>query len=165
MTKLQIMPKTKKVTCPPFARKKCDELGIDAICEMLTSGISATRIAKQIDVSVGTLLNWIDDDITRSARVREARMRSAKYWDEKAEEVIREAPDKFELERARELAHHYRWRAKAIAPRDYGDRVTQEHTGKDGAPITMATVDMRNLSDKELENMQALLTKAAGTGT
>lgn len=159
MTKLEIIPK--KVTCPPFARRKCDELGIDAICEMLTSGISATKIAKQINVSVGTLLNWIDDDISRSARVREARMRSAKYWDEKAEEVIREAPDKFELERARELAHHYRWRAKAIAPREYGEKVTQEHTGVNGGPIAMTAVDMRNLSDEEIENMQALLTKVA----
>lgn len=163
MTKPEIIPK--KLTRPPIARQKCDELGIDAICEMITSGIPMVKISKQLGISLGTFINWISDDIDRSARVREARARSAKYWDEKAEEVIREAPDKFELERARELAHHYRWRAKAIAPREYGEKVTQEHTGKDGAPITMATVDMRNLSDKELENMQALLTKAAGTGT
>jgi hypothetical protein len=95
--------------------------------------------------------------------MREARAKSAKVWDEKAEQVVRDAPDKFELEKARELAHHYRWRAKAIAPRDYGDKVTQEHTGAGGGPIAIASVDLRNLSDTELENMQLLMAKASGT--
>jgi len=90
-------------------------------------------------------------------------VRSARFWDEKAARVIEAAPDKFELERARELAHHYRWRAKAIAPRDYGDKVTQEHTGAGGGPIAIAAVDLRNLTDAELENMQMLMSKASST--
>jgi hypothetical protein len=79
--------------------------------------------------------------------------------------VIASAPDRFGLEKARELAHHYRWRAKAIAPRDYGDRVTNEHTGAGGGPIALAAIDMKNLSDEELENMQRLLAKASTSPT
>jgi hypothetical protein len=79
--------------------------------------------------------------------------------------VIASAPDRFALEKARELAHHYRWRAKAIAPRDYGDRVTNEHTGAGGGPIALAAIDMKNLSDEELENMQRLLAKASTSPT
>lgn len=130
---------------------------------MIASGVSMTAISQEIGVSIGSLITWLDGDAERSARVREARSKSAKVWDERAEEVIRLAPDKFELERARELAHHYRWRAKAIAPRDYGDKVTQEHTGANGGPIAIASVDLKNLSDTELENMQLLMSKASGS--
>jgi hypothetical protein len=38
-----------------------------------------------------------------------------------------------------------------------------EHTGKDGAPIAVASVDFKNLSDAELATMQALMTKAKGS--
>jgi len=150
-------------TRPPVARTRCDEFGIGAICDMITSGVSMTAISQEIGVSIGSLITWLESDSERSARMREARAKSAKVWDEKAEQVVREAPNKFELEKARELAHHYRWRAKAIAPRDYGDKVTQEHTGAGGGPIAIASVDLKNLSDAELENMQLLMSKASGT--
>ena len=37
-----------------------------------------------------------------------------------------------------------------------------EHSGVDGAPIAVATVDLKGLNDTELAQMQALLTKAKG---
>ena len=161
MSNVEIIP-PKKLTRPPVARTRCDEFGINAICDMIASGVSMTAISQEIGVSIGSLITWLESDSERSARMREARAKSAKVWDEKAEQVVRDAPDKFELEKARELAHHYRWRAKAIAPRDYGDKVTQEHTGAGGGPIAIASVDLRNLSDAELENMQLLMAKASG---
>ena len=151
----------KKCGAKPLARRRCDEMGLEYLLDSIGSGVSLTQLAREADVSIGTLLAWIDDDPERSARVRDMRARTAKIWDERAEAVIAAAPDKFELERARELAHHYRWRAKAIAPREYGDKVQQEHTGKDGGPIALAAVDLRNLKDDELEHMQRLLAKAS----
>ena len=162
------MPDIKTITrrkagAQPVARARCDEIGIDSVCDMIVSGVTMTQISDDLGVSLNRLLTWIEDDPARSARAREARVRSARFWDEKAARVIEAAPDKFELERARELAHHYRWRAKAIAPRDYGDKVTQEHTGAGGGPIAIAAVDLRNLTDAELENMQMLMVKASGS--
>jgi hypothetical protein len=139
------------------------DFDIDLICDMITTGSSLTAVAKEIGIHAATLIRWLEDDPQRSARAREARVRSARIWDEKAERVIAEAPDKFELDRAQALAHHYRWRAKAIAPRDYGDKVQQEHTGAGGGPIAIAAVDLRNLSDAELESMNSLMAKASGT--
>ena len=55
-----------------------------------------------------------------------------------------------------------KWKLSKMLPKVYGDRVTQEHTGKDGGPIAIAAVDLKNLSDEELENMQRLMTKATG---
>jgi AcrR family transcriptional regulator len=162
------MPDIKMITrrkagAQPVARARCDEIGVEYVIDSIASGVSMTQLAREAGVSIGTFLAWLEDDADRSARVRTARVRSAKIWDEKAEQVIEAAPDKFELERARELAHHYRWRAKAIAPRDYGDKVQQEHTGAGGGPIAIAAVDLRNLSDAELENMNLLMSKASGT--
>lgn len=153
----------KKQTRPPVGRNKCDAFGLDTICELIVAGESLTSIAARIDVHVSTLINWSEEDKQRSARMKEARQQSGRIWDEKAEEVIIRAGDPFELSKAKELAHHYRWRAKAIAPREYGDKVQNEHTGKDGGPIAIAAVDLKNLSDEELENMNRLMSKAAGT--
>ncbi len=55
-----------------------------------------------------------------------------------------------------------KWMLSKMLPKIYGDKVTQEHTGKDGGPITMAAVDLKGLSDAELEQMQTLLGKAEG---
>ena len=85
-----------------------------------------------------TLSQWIASDEEHSARAREARIHAARIWDEKALSVIEQALDPFELQRAKELAHHYRWRASKTAPKEYGDKVTQEHTGANGGAITQS---------------------------
>lgn len=56
-----------------------------------------------------------------------------------------------------------KWMLSKMLPKIYGDKLTQEHTGANGGPITMAAVDLKNLSDEELENMNRLLAKAART--
>ena len=163
MANIEFIPR-KKSGPVPVVDAKCTQFGIETICDMITNGDSLTKIAKEIGIHAATLIRWLEEDPQRSARAKEARIRSAKIWDEAAEAVIKAAPDKFELERARELAHHYRWRAKAIAPREYGDKVQQEHTGANGGPIALAAVDLRNLKDDELEHMQRLLAKASEPG-
>lgn len=130
------------------ARTKLDALGIDAVCDAIGSANSLTQIARENGVSIGSLLTWIEADPDRSARVKDSRSVMARYWDEKAETCIAEAPDEFELKRAKELSHHYRWRAAKIAPREYGEKVTSEHVGAGGGPIL--TKDVSDLSDDEL---------------
>lgn len=144
------------------AADKLDALGLDAVCLELMSGGSLSAIARSLGISAGSVINWVEADVERSARVKAARTQSAKFWDEQAEAEIRMAGDPFELSKAKELAHHYRWRAKAVAPRDYGDKVTQEITGKDGGAVQVAAVDLRGLSDDELAQMQLLMSKAVG---
>lgn len=111
------------------AQLKVDAFGLDALCESISEGETLTAISKSLEVSIGTLLTWVDAVPERSARVREARIATARLWDEKATQCIENAPDEFELKRAKELAHHYRWRASKIAPREYGDRIEVENTG------------------------------------
>ena len=113
--------------------------GIDRIAEQLSNGVTMTLIAAEIGVTVGKLSQWIASDEEHSARAREARIHAARIWDEKALDVIEQAADPFELQRARELAQHYRWRASKTAPKDYGDKLVQEHTGADGGAIQVAS--------------------------
>lgn len=114
------------------AAAKLDGYGEDALCRDILDGITLTDIAVAVDVSIGSLLSWRDADPERSARAREARVKRAEMWDELAVTELRGATDKLTLGIAKEIAHHYRWRASKIAPADYGDRMQTQQLDKDG---------------------------------
>ncbi len=138
-----------------FAVDKLDAYGLEAICADILFPITMLAIAEKIGVSQGSLIAWIGANPERSARAKEARTQTAQMWDEKATAVIELAPDQFELSRAKELAHHYRWRASKIAPRDYGDKVAIG--GADDLP------PIKTLSDKALaEKIAAKLALISG---
>lgn len=110
-----------------------DALELDTVCDLISIGTSLSAIAEQYKVSLGSLIAWISETPERTARTRTARQEAAKLWDEEATRLIAEAKDGFDLSKAKELAHHYRWRASKIAPKEYGDKVAL--TGDDGGPI------------------------------
>lgn len=107
----------------PLAMQKLDAFGIDKLCAAITDGRTLTETAKAIGVSIGSLITWMDGDAERSVRAREARIQAAKGWDEKALSGILEAKNGFTLAKAKEAAHHLRWRASKIAPKEYGDKL------------------------------------------
>lgn len=137
------------------AQDKLAEYGLDAILEDVTGGESLTGIAKKVGVNIAVLLHWIDADPKRSARVTKARALTARLWDEKAEQGIAAAKNKLGLSKARELAHHYRWRASKIAPKEYGAHVDIKLEG-----------NLRHASDTDLDALanQALKEIATATG-
>ena len=53
-----------------------------------------------------------------------------------------------------------KWLLSKVLPKIYGDKIVQEHVGANGGPIALAAVDMKNLTDEELESMNLMLTKA-----
>lgn len=55
-----------------------------------------------------------------------------------------------------------KWKLSKMLPKIYGDKVTQEITGANGGPVQLAAVNLRNLSLEELQQMEALMSKAAG---
>lgn len=101
----------------------CDAMGIDELCDRIIDGESQTAIARDIGVSIATLIGWIASDTERSARAREARIASASSFSDKAAEELQGATDVFGLAKARELASHWRWRASKANPRDFGDKI------------------------------------------
>jgi len=137
------MAKTKRpptFNAPGEALAKIEAFGgVEALEEMIARGVSYSDICESVGISIVSLIQWVAADPSRSSRIREARRISAFVWDERAAERIESAEDGFNLQKAAQLAHHYRWRSKCAAPKDYGDRVQQEVTGKDGGPIQSET--------------------------
>lgn len=105
-----------------------DYFGVDWVCDRITDGRTLTAIAEEATVNVSVLVRWIAADEQRSARVNTARKQAGATWDAMAEDAISKATTPHQLAVARELAHHWRWRASKIDP-NYKDKVTQEHTG------------------------------------
>lgn len=105
-------------------KAKLDALGVDAVCEMILDDMSYRAIAAEYAMSIQALLNWIDADPERSARVNAARVKSAQQCDFKALEALEQIDDDAQpgmIARQREIASHYRWRAKTRNPREFGD--------------------------------------------
>lgn len=110
----------------------------------IENGRSLTEIATALGHDKSMLSRWLNADEQRSARARDARILAASSWDDAAEDGIRDATDPFELAKAKELAHHYRWRASKIAPAQYGEKLELGGTlGLKRAPT--------DLTDAELE--------------
>lgn len=120
------MPKAKGDKSP---QQILNDVGIKQVCEWITEGVSYRDIAKRLDISLGSFTWWIDGDKERSHACASAREVAAQTYDEMALEVIEDAQDQFALSKAKEMAVHYRWRAKAANPKRYGDRTQTEVSG------------------------------------
>ena len=137
-----VKPSVPKPAKPPTARQKLETEGLDSIISRMSGGESQRAIADSLDIDYGDFANWLAEDPQRSARAREARILSARHWDEKAEAVLTGADDDKpgSIAKARELASHYRWRAKCYAPREYGDKLD-----------LTAAVTVQELSEEQLQ--------------
>ena len=101
----------------------------EEVIHLVTEGMSYGDIAKQFGCSGSTIFAWIEENEERKATITRARSDSAHKSDEDAIVAINGASNAFELAKARELAIHYRWRAKARNPRVYGDKQQIEMSG------------------------------------
>jgi len=124
----------------PAKTMRLEDAGTSAVIELVVNGTTYRDIAARFGVSPATLVLWIEANSERSRACARAREFSAQAFEERAEEELRNATNLFELARARELAAHWRWRAKAVNPRLYGDRLL----ARESHPIS-------ELTDLELE--------------
>jgi hypothetical protein len=108
----------------PMAASMSEE-NFDLILDQIASGVGLRELAQRYNVTLRAVQCFLEHP-SRSARVLEARRQSAWLWDEKAEDEIRSAQDQLDISKAREIASHYRWRAAAIAPREYGKAGAQD---------------------------------------
>ncbi len=107
----------------PWQKWTARDDAMDDLCAKVESGSTLTAFAESLGVETSTLTRWLDGDPQRSARAREARARAAATYDDMALRGIEEANDPFELARAKERAHHLRWRAAKVNPREYGEKI------------------------------------------
>lgn len=145
-----------EIKLPPDADEKrtnlakLDEFGVESLCDAIRMPLSMREISQLLGISQSTLVAWVAATPERSARVREARVSTAQHWDAEATELIAKARTPFQLAKAKELAHHYRWRATKIAPKDYGDKLAVGGAN-DLPPVqTVAKLDVSGLSTEVL---------------
>lgn len=130
-----------------------DSLGVEGLCALIEEGHSISAIARSLGMEPSTVTRWIGADAQRSARVRESRVLSAEAFADRAEEVLMEATTAVEVARARELASHYRWKAKVRNPKEFGDKVQVD-----------TDIKVSDLTDEQLDSRIATFLRAsAGT--
>jgi len=124
----------------------------------MSNGESLTRICKEEDQpDYGVFINWAQSSEDLYQEYARARQIQSDYF---ADQTIEIADTETDNHRARNRMDARRWHASKIAPRKYGDRVVQEHTGHGGGPIAIASLNLKGLNDDELLAMQKMLTKA-----
>jgi hypothetical protein len=155
----EITPKPRKKSGPPpVAQDKLTAVGTQAICDLILEGHSYRQISAQFGVGLATLVAWMDADAERSQACARARESASQSYDEKALESIERANDAFELAKAREAAIHLRWRAKAVNPRRYGEKVAVGGA-EDLPPVRTEVSDLKGLDSQELSTLKTLLAK------
>ena len=100
-----------------------DSMGDEKIIARIMDGETLTGIAKSLGMSRHAMVDWLNSEPDRSARARDARRQSAAAFDEQITGLLEGASDPFALAKARELAHHLRWRASKIDPSGYGEKL------------------------------------------
>lgn len=130
-----------------------EDIGTEDFIEKILDGKMITEIANSYEVSKATLLRWISADPDRQARARAAREEAVEGHLDKAELDIANAKDMFELQKAREMGLHLRWKASKIAPRDYGDKLQIDQTTR-----------VVNLSEEEILRQRETITKRLAEG-
>ena len=109
-----------------------------AICERLADGESLKEICADDHMPARTTVyKWIVEYESgfadKYARAREAQQDTA--VDDLAEVGGKTLKGEYDPQAARVYADIIKWRAAKLAPKKYGDKVTQEVTGKDGGAI------------------------------
>ena len=141
------------------------------ILEHITSGLSVGSFFITHEKTERSFYNWLDKHATEShiqAYLRARKAQADAIFDE-CLDIADNATDDVELittERGDKLAikHSAIQRAKLqidtrmrmagkLKPKKYGDKLVQEHTGSDGAPIEIAMSDsLRKAIDKDLDD-------------
>ena len=162
----------KKNSQRPNARQYDREAITELVCSELALGKSLRSILDADDKlpSASTFLDWIGADSFLAEQYAHARQMAYELL---ADEIVAIADENYTtdehgvrerlsteaIQRNRLRVDTRKWMLSKMLPKIYGDRQIQEVTGKDGGPIQLAAVDLRGLSDSELDDMQRLLDK------
>lgn len=144
----------------------------ERVFALMQTGMPLGKSCKNAGVPKGTVQGWIAADAAMASQYALAREALLEHWAEEVVTVADDDPaqvvdqngiaryDSAAVQHQRLRVDSRKWLLSKLKPKEYGDKVTQEHTGADGGPITMAAVDLKNLNDDELAAMKALMMKA-----
>ena len=143
--------------------KFTDEIA-DEICRRIAEGESLRAICRDDHMpDRNTVFSWEDANPDFSAKCARARIRQGDWlFEDMASIEAGVLSGKITSDQARVVIGSKQWRAGRLAPRKYGDKLIQEHTGPNGGPVEYRNLD--KLTDDELRVLQAIQTKLGDGG-
>ncbi len=125
---------------------------LDTICDRLAHGESLRGICEDEAMPVrSTVLTWLRENPEFQIQYARAREDQADYLAEEILEIADDARndwmvkkfgeeyvtvyDREHADRSRQRIDARKWYASKLVPKKYGDKITQEVTGKDGADL------------------------------
>ena len=156
-----------------LSARKYDRHAITAmVCAQIAQGKSLRSILDADDKlpTVRSFLDWMGADGELAIQYAHARQTQYELLADEIvaisdenyttdEHGVKERLSSEAIQRNRLRVDTRKWMLSKMLPKVYGDKLQTEHTGKDGGPIQLQAVDLRNLSDSELDDMQRLLDK------
>lgn len=113
---------------------------VERIIGELMDGKSLVKICDAKDMpNRRTILRWMESDEEFATKCARARAMQADLMDDKIADLIETCTPKSAVADRVKLAA-MQWRAAKLMPKKYGDKITQEHTGPDGVPLTPTIV-------------------------
>jgi len=123
-----------------------------AICERLANGESLRRICEDDAMPAkSSVFKWLSQDKVFADQYARAREAQADSW---ADDIIQisddgendtykdedghERTNQDVIARSRLRVDTRKWLMARMAPKKYGDKITQEHTGAEGGPLVVS---------------------------
>ena len=146
---------------------------VDKVCTMMSGGLPCGKSCFKVGVPKSTFLGWVKAGgslADQYASAREAMIHAI------AEEVLHISDsepvtivdqhgisryDSAAVQHQRLRVDSRKWLLSKMMPKVYGDKTTQEVTGANGGPLTITALDLKNLTDDELDNMDYLMAKGS----
>lgn len=132
---------TKRIGRPT---KFTEQLG-DAICHGMANGLSLAAVCGELGVTPSTVFRWVrePDEVFKSFQHDYARAREAQgqYYGHRVAEIAEQClAGEVDPQAARVAVDALKWTAGRMAPKHFGDRVEQHHTGTVDSGITIKLV-------------------------
>ena len=129
----------------------------DKIADAMATGLSAEAAAAKVGISARSLFNWQQEHPEFMQAIQEGRQRALLWWEERALAMAEGQPGSAQI-----VSLGLRNRSRAAS--GWVDAQKLEHSGQDGAVLQqqgVATLDLRSLTDDELELLDRVLRTAA----
>ena len=120
---------------------------INRICRETASGQSLVKICKAKDMPCcNTVRNWLSDPehVEFLRKYTRAREEQADHY---ADQIIEIADTVEDPQKAKIMIDARKWVASKLKAKSYGDKVTQEHTGPAGGPISLQVEFIETLNE------------------
>jgi len=130
------------------ASKYSEEL-TDEICCRIADGESLRRICEDEGMPHrDTVRKWLGEREEFSGQYARARDEQADYYADEIIEIADSSGDDVALGRLKMDAR--KWVASKLKPKKYGERLTNEITGKDGGPLEVQFTDvLREINERK----------------